>query len=611
MTLTVLDIERWNAGDVREVFHAAISRAQAAKDAADGLATLPAFATWGGEAAEAAKDAIGQTRKDLDAHGNEAQAVANAARHAADEIERIKAELATLKADAQSLGMEIDPVAGTVVPGPSVRNPMEAELKEMQLQPRLDKIVADANLVDVALANAINMAGGKTPIPSTGPHPQIPDRPPPDDPTQFADYWRSLSKEQKDYLYSQDHNIGNHPGMPAGDDQHPAADYYNKLNLADQLATSQAAASEADALRAQHPDWAAGQNIPAPNKPGAIFDNRLKYEAWQRQLNDALGRAKYLPDLRAVDKAINDGPDRKLMLLDTTSGDQARAAIAIGNPDTADHVSVTTPGLNTTVHGAIDGMTNEARQLRQEALRQLQNVPGHEGDTVSTIAWIGYDAPQVPGFDDLKGSAEGGWEVSHDTVARAGAADLSKFYDGITAAHEGGPVHLTAVGHSYGSLTTGLALQEPGSHGVSDAIFYGSPGIEATTPSELGLQPGHVFTMETPDDPIQKVYDLPPWAHVAVETLPPPLRGFGESIMRTLDASGAGQFGPNPATNPNFVHLETGATTVPDGSGTMNLGAAHGHSDYPRFGDDGTPRTTNYNIAAVIAGLSGDAVRQK
>lgn len=611
MTLTVLDIERWNAGDVREVFHAAISRAQAAKDAADGLATLPAFATWGGEAAEAAKDAIGQTRKDLDAHGNEAQAVANAARHAADEIERIKSELATLKADAQSLGMEIDPVAGTVVPGPSVRNPMEAELKEMQLQPRLDKIVADANLVDVALANAINMAGGKTPIPSSGPHPQIPDRPPPDDPTQFADYWRSLSKEQKDYLYSQDHNIGNHPGMPAGDDQHPAADYYNKLNLADQLATSQAAASEADALRAQHPDWAAGQNIPAPNKPGAIFDNRLKYEAWQRQLNDALGRAKYLPDLRAVDKAINDGPDRKLMLLDTTSGDQARAAIAIGNPDTADHVSVTTPGLNTTVHGAIDGMTNEARQLRQEALRQLQNVPGHEGDSASTIAWIGYDAPQVPGFDDLKGSAEGGWEVSHDTVARAGAADLSKFYDGITAAHEGGPVHLTAVGHSYGSLTTGLALQEPGSHGVSDAIFYGSPGIEATTPSELGLQPGHVFTMETPDDPIQKVYDLPPWAHVAVETLPPPLRGFGESIMRTLDASGAGQFGPNPATNPNFVHLETGATTVPDGSGTMNLGAAHGHSDYPRFGDDGTPRTTNYNIAAVIAGLSGDAVRQK
>ncbi|WP_236745831.1 alpha/beta hydrolase, partial [Mycobacteroides abscessus] len=69
---------------------------------------------------------------------------------------------------------------------------------------------------------------------------------------------------------------------------------------------------------------------------------------------------------------------------------------------------------------------------------------------------------------------------------------------------------VTAIGHSYGSLTTGLALQEPGDHGINNAIFYGSPGIEATTPGELGVQPGHVFTMETPDDPIQWVYDGPP-----------------------------------------------------------------------------------------------------
>ncbi|SBS75335.1 conserved hypothetical protein [uncultured Mycobacterium sp.] len=167
MTLTVADIERWNAGDVREVFHAATSRAQAAHDAANGLANLPAFTSWGGESAAAAKEAIGQTRKDLDAHGNEAIAVANAARSAADNIERIKSDLASLKADAESLGMEIDPVSGTVLPGPKIRDPMEVELKQAQLQPRLNKIVTEANLVDMALANAINMAGGKTPIPSS------------------------------------------------------------------------------------------------------------------------------------------------------------------------------------------------------------------------------------------------------------------------------------------------------------------------------------------------------------------------------------------------------------------------------------------------------------
>jgi hypothetical protein len=158
MTLTLADIERWDAGDVREVFHAATSRAQAVQDAANG-AELPAFTTWGGEAAEAAKEAIGRTRADLDAHGREALAVAAAARSAADEIERIRSELATLKADAAALGMEIDPVSGRVVAGPGFSgDPMELLLKQQQLQPRVDALIAEANLVDVALANAIDMA---------------------------------------------------------------------------------------------------------------------------------------------------------------------------------------------------------------------------------------------------------------------------------------------------------------------------------------------------------------------------------------------------------------------------------------------------------------------
>lgn len=600
MTLTVLDIERWDPGGVREVFHAASSRAQAALDAANGLATLPALQTWGGQAAEAAKEAIGQTRKDLDAHGNEALAVANAARTAADEIERIKSELAALKADAESMGMEIDPVAGTVVPGPKVRNPMEAELKVMQLQPRLDTIVAEANLVDMALANAIHMASGHTPIPASGPHPQIPDRLPPDDPKEFTDYWRSLSQEQKDSLYSQDHNIGNHPGMPAGDDLYPGGDHYNRLNLADQLANAKAAAAQADALQAQHPDWANGHNLPNPRGAGNYARDREAYQVWKAKYDDALAGAKYLPDLQQVDKAVTGHPERKLMLLDTDSGRQARAAIAVGDPDSAAHVSVTAPGLNTTVHGAISGMADEAAYARDEARHQL-DAAGRGSEAVAAIAWIGYDPPQIPGADDLGVSLQGGWEVSHDAVAKAGAADLSRFYDGIAAAHHG-PLDLTVIGHSYGSLTTGLALQEPGDHDVDKALFYGSPGIEATTPRQLGLAPGNVYTMETPDDPIQMVYDGPPIAHAAAPLLPPPFNHLAESGLAAADVTGAGDFGPNPATNPNFTHLQTGAISAPDG---RTLHAASGHSDYPRW--DSTHNqlyTTGYNIAAVIAGTT-------
>jgi hypothetical protein len=287
------------------------------------------------------------------------------------------------------------------------------------------------------------------------------------------------------------------------------------------------------------------------------------------------------------------------MLLDTQSGKQARAAIAVGDPDKATHVSVSTPGLNTTVHGGIESMTSEAFNARNEALRQLQNTPGHEHDSVSAIAWIGFDPPQVPGFDHPGASLSGGWGVSHDAIARAGAHDLAGFYDGIQAAHYGGPADLTAIGHSYGSLTTGLALQEPGDHGVSRALFYGSPGIEATTPQDLHLQPGHVFAMETPDDPIQLTYDARPI-------------GQGIPIVGSYLNEAFPSFGPNPATNPNFTHLATAPSMVPDGhGGSLNLEGAQGHSDYPRFPNDGGLRTTNYNIAAVIAGLGNQAVPQQ
>ena len=611
MSLTLADIERWDTSAIHDVSTALAKRGTSANDVKAGLSKLPLIASWQGSGGDAARASLDRLGAFLAAHGEEMARVSSATGNAADEIDRIKSSWQGIKSDAIHEGFSIDPVSGEVTPlnKGMIGDPMYM-MEQADLETRIKQVLAAANAADADLARAITSAGNDAA--AAGSPETRPDvlaalaRPLPDDPNQFRDLWNKLTPEEKDALYRRDHLIGKHGGMPSYD-----RDYYNRLTLADELHQAQVAQGQADALRNQHQDWANGQNIPPPNKPGAIFDDRLKYEAWQRQYTDALSRARTLPDLEAVNKAVQDNPNRKLMLLDTT-GKQVHAAIAVGDPDTAQHVSVTTPGLNTTVHGSIGSMTEEASNLRQESLRQLQNTPGHALDAVSSIAWIGYDAPQVPGWNDMTGSAQGAWEVSHDQLARAGAHDLAGFYDGITASHQGVPAQLTAIGHSYGSLTTGLALQEPGNHGVTDAIFYGSPGIEASTPQDLHLQAGHVFTMETPDDPIQNVYDAPAWAHIAADSLPSPLKELAESGLRTLDLSGAGQFGPNPATNPNFTHLETGATTVPDGhGGSMNLGAAHGHSDYPRFEDNGSPRTTNYNIAAVISGLDSDAVRQK
>ena len=216
-------------------------------------------------------------------------------------------------------------------------------------------------------------------------------------------------------------------------------------------------------------------------------------------------------------------------------------------------------------------MTEEATNLQRETYRQLGVSPGDELDSVSTIAWIGYDTPQIPGFEDKGGSLAGAWDVSHGQLAQAGAKDLAGFYDGLTASHEGVPPQLTAVGHSYGSLTTGLALQEPGNHGVTDAIFYGSPGIVATTPQELQLADGHVFTMQAPDDPIQHVYDAP-LLHAAVPLLPQPLESIAESTLRTFELTGAGQFGPTRRPT------RTSPTSRPAPSACRTAAVAHSTS---------------------------------
>ena len=90
-----------------------------------------------------------------------------------------------------------------------------------------------------------------------------------------------------------------------------------------------------------------------------------------------------------------------------------------------------------------------------------------------------------------------------------------------------------------------------------------------------------------------------------------------ELLLAGSDASGTGDFGPNPASTPNFVRLETGPSVIVEGHGgaVLQFDGAAGHSDYPRLGSttgpDGTPllRTPGYNIAALVAGLSDTAIK--
>jgi hypothetical protein len=211
MVLSVADVDRWNAEAVREVFHAAVARSRSAFGASRKLASLSQFATWQGTTRDAAAQQNAAIRQDLDAYGNEALAVALAARKAADEIEKVKADLTKLRADAAGADLEVGAASGQMMAIAESRYTAAewARMREWrtELQTRLNAIVAEANSVDRQLAAAITMADGDVACAQ-----QAVTAPLPQDPKQFNDLWNSLTPQEKDRLYSRDHNIGNHPG---------------------------------------------------------------------------------------------------------------------------------------------------------------------------------------------------------------------------------------------------------------------------------------------------------------------------------------------------------------------------------------------------------------
>jgi len=514
VTLTVADIDRWNAGAVREVFQAANARGQATLEASRQLSTLSVFDTWEGATAEARKHVNTGIRQDLDAHGNEALAVARAADQAADGIEHVQSDLRTLRHDAAEMHMAIDATTNTLVPTADCL-PVEALLAETQLQPRLDAILAEANAVDQELAAAINMADGDVAIP--------PDAGPPVGP-------QGLTPTQRESDANQDRVREERAKLQA------------QINDLKQAITR-----------------AGGDQ------------NRL------RDLNSQLNAAQNrMGEYDAIDDALTRAPETYLTQLDipTDPGQKVRAAVAVGNPDTATDISVTVPGIGSTTKDSLPSMVTEARNLQNTAEEELRRL-GRSGSVV-TIAWMGYDPP--PNVLNTT-SPRDFWRTINDDRAQAGAASLAPYLQQL---HTNNPnAHLSLFGHSYGSLTSSLALQQlnaQGLHPVNDAVFYGSPGLELDNPSQLGLADGHAFVMKAPpgDDWIPEVAPLAP------------LHGWGTDPYGGM-----------------MPELSSQAGTSPDG--VLREGV-HSHADYPRAvtgpGGEQMLRMSGYNLAVVAAGIA-------
>lgn len=469
MTLNVADIERWDPEAVREVFRAASARSGAATEAARAAEQLPAFQSWGGVAADAAREAIGRTRADLDAHAKEALAVAQAAQKAAQDIEKVRIELRALQDDAADAGLAVDPATSAVVKGPGFRGTAaELATKIAALQTRLNAIIAEANGVDAELAVAINMADGRLPIPDAVPTP-----PPPAESTKPEDvnrWWNSLTPEQQQAgLRDNPEFIGNLNGIPV-----VARDDANLRVMRTDIENVEEAAAR--------------RGVSVQD----VLDDPFRYGCTPNDVTRYTNAVKVDRALE-VDHARTNAPTFLQLYQPDRFNGQGRAAIAIGNPDKSANTTVLVPG---TSHSVTEGWlsANDATNLYNEA------KAADPTRATSVVAWMGYNAPDS--LTDL--------QIAQTSLAREGGALLAADINGLNVTHGPGPAHMTVIGHSYGSTTVADAAAGYGMR-TNDAILIGCPGTDlAHSAGDFHLTPGgHVFVGAASTDPITQLGGLP------------------------------------------------------------------------------------------------------
>jgi alpha/beta hydrolase family protein len=551
---TLDDVRRWRPEDL-DVAFGQLGRARDRLLDAD--ADLQAGRTppgWLGEAA----DMAGREHERLAERTRRTVAAVTALRpaiaRAAETLTEVHLELDRLTALAVERGYRIAP-DGAVIPAAELPPPQldptagqrrAADLDELgtglagvlRRADELDSTLAAAlaaatsGLVDDGTGDgltdaAVHVLGGERP----------PSPPPPDaTPQQNADWWNSLTPAQQEHLLLTDPGLlGNRDGVPAD-----VRDEANRARLDTETARIDAAITSTqarlDELDAGRPPTRFGEHAVRADQLAELQDQR-----------DALN---------SIAGSIDAGPDRQLLLLDVDGHDEPRAAVAVGDVSTADHVAVYTPGFTTTVADSLPGAVKDVDLLRQNALNQLDR-DGQPGATVAAVAWIGYDIPQ---WDTLTAPDR---TVGTDTAAIAGGHHLARFLDGVTATRPDDP-HLTAIGHSYGSTTTGYALQE--AHGVDDAVLFGSPGPSTDDLSLLNIPPERIGLIEARHDPV----------------------------------ADAGLFGGDPSDRSELTQLSSGSAELPGG---QQLHEVTGHERYLENGS-----TSQHNLAATVAGLPGDRI---
>ncbi|UKY50309.1 alpha/beta hydrolase [Streptomyces inhibens] len=358
-------------------------------------------------------------------------------------------------------------------------------------------------------------------------------------PKDVNSWWRGLShEEQQEYQALYPGQIGALDGIPSD-----VRDEANRGRLRQSHADAQMKLNQH--LQEEPDKWIAiDASVRKPNP---------EWEEWDEKRKSLQGLSD---GTNAIQSNLDKGGEKGLpegYLLGFDDEGIGRAIVARGNPDTADHTAVYVPGTKTNLP-TIGGDLDRSDALWRESSRLS------DGQSVSTVTWLGYEAPQ---------------EISGDAMesekANEGGPLLNQFVDGTRATHDGdSPSHTTLVGHSYGSVVIGSAARQGDVH-ADDIVVAGSPGMQVSRASELDVDKGHVWNETGTDDWVPEGGSLTPHA-------PREWRWWGEYDAVTPDSD---LFGAN--------QMETDTS---------------GHGDYWNYNDEAQtdPSESLRNQARVIVG---------
>lgn len=525
---------------------------------------------------------------------------ANATRHLANGAAKIKDKAIQLTAEAEGRhfsitdgGEVIDHLAGVVPPEEAA----EREIIRRDIEQQVHAIIRQADALVAQAAQALSQAasgevsdGGAMSVAAAVESQnwiEVPQRGA--DPAEVAAWWDSLDPtEQKRLLREETGSVGNLDGVP------------NEIRSIDNIAALPGHLEEWRRRREELEQRL--EDLGPVAAPGTPVDRKRQHRKLVDELDEARNKVADLEAVRSsvLDRDGNRIEERRLLLLDPDAGPNVEAAVAYGDVDTAKNVALTVPGYTTTPRDSMKGMVEEAENLAKLSDDLMPSEDSMPEAKTAAIAYMGYQAPQ-----DIVGT-------STNSMAHDGAPKVADALSGLAVTSQVQDQHLTAIGHSYGSNVTGIALQQlheaEGPSPVDDVVVYGSPGIDNIGHAEigsragdapgwlgysdepgigpLGIEPGHGYYMSNPDDAVSGPL-------ISGKLGPTPDRwGMEELSTEQLETRGETYRGPD----------EAGLSF--DGEGILPSYENNHHSTYPEEG-----RRSAFNIAAVVAGAPGEARR--